>query len=368
MIIRQTEIYKNPVRLKEPFVISLGTVCFADNVIVIIRTDSGISGYGECSPFMKINGETGDTCMIVGRCLAKALLGQNPLNIAECSQLMDNIIYGNSSIKSAFDIAIYDIASQNAQIPLYEFLGGRNNKNLITDYTVSIGGPQKMAEDALRIKESGFEIIKVKLGDTPEKDIERISEIRRSVGDYIDIRIDANQGWEKQEAIEFLTAMETFNIQFCEEPVARWDFLELPGIREHSPVPLMADESCSDHHDAKRLIGINACDYLNVKLGKSSGITNALKIVKLAGNSGMNLQVGGFLESRLGFTASAHLALTSDNIIYYDFDSPLMLADDPVTGGICYGDGGSVLVPDTPGLGASVDEKYLKNLDKIVIN
>ena len=129
----------------------------------------------------------------------------------------------------------------------------------------------------------------------------------------------------------------------------------------------MADESCCDHHDAQRLIDLNACDFFNIKLGKSSGIFKALKIVKLAAEAGMKMQVGGFLESRLGFTAAAHFALISDAIVYYDWDTPLMFIEDPVVGGITYGKGGLITISDTPGLGAKMDESYLKKLNKVVI-
>lgn len=367
MIIRQIEIYKSPIKLKEPFVISLGLVDHAENVIVVIRTNNGIAGFGECSPFMTINGESIDTCFIVGQYLAKTLLGKNPLNIEECSQLMNKTIYGNSSIKSAFDIALYDIASQNADLPLFSFLGGKKYKSLITDYTVSIGTPQKMADDARKIKEKGFQIIKVKLGYSGTRDIESIRFIREAVGPEIPLRIDANQGWSTEEAIETLIALSPYNIQFCEEPVPRWNFMDLPKIKKLSPIPIMADESCCDHHDAKRLIDISACDYFNVKLGKSSGIFNALKIIKLAEQAGIKIQVGGFLESRLGFTASAHLALTSENIVFCDFDTPLMLVEDPVTGGITYDSMGVVELPEKNGLGASIDENYLKGLAGAVL-
>jgi L-Ala-D/L-Glu epimerase len=367
MIIKQIEIYKSPIQLTEPFTISLGRVDYAENVIVVIRTNNGITGFGECSPFKTINGESIDTCFIVGQYLAKALIRKNPLNIEECSLNMDKIIFGNSSIKSAFNIALYDIASQNASLPLYSFLGGKNNKQIITDYTVSIGDPRKMAIDAGKIKTAGFQFIKVKLGASGIKDIERIKSIREAIGLEIPLRIDANQGWDTQEAIETLTALAPYNIQFCEEPVPRWNYTVLPLIRKISPLPLMADESCCDHHDAKRLIDLSACDFFNIKLGKSSGIFNALKIIKLAEESHTKIQVGGFLESRLGFTASAHLALTSDNITYCDFDTPLMLAADHVSGGITYDRNGFVTIPDTPGLGAVIDEKYLRTLQKSVV-
>lgn len=368
MKISQIEIYKSPIKLKEPFVISLGLLDYAENVIVVIRTDEDITGFGECSPFMSINGESMETCFIVGQYLAKVLTGKNPLNIEECSMAMDTVIYNNTSIKSAFDIALYDIASQNANLPLFRFLSGDNKKVLITDYTVSIGDSKKMVSDAQKIKDNGFQIIKVKLGESKEKDVERIRLIREKIGTTIPIRIDANQGWNTDEAIQTLIALAPYNIQHCEEPIPRWNFMELSKVRKKSPIPIMADESCCDQNDAKRLIDFSSCDLFNVKLGKSSGFFKALKIIQIAEHAAMNIQVGGFLESRLGFTASAHLALTSDNIIHYDFDTPLMFIEDPVKGGITYDSKGVVTVPETIGLGATVDELYLQRLNKVVIN
>src|SRR5919205_3366387 len=107
-IISTIEIYKLFIPLKEPFVISLGPINEVQNVVVIIRTEDGCAGYGECSPYMTINGESVDTCFIVGQYLAKVLKGQNALDLEQCSVLMDKTIYANSSIKSAFDIALHD--------------------------------------------------------------------------------------------------------------------------------------------------------------------------------------------------------------------------------------------------------------------
>lgn len=366
LFIKSIEIYQSRIALKEPFKISLGTLTHAENVIVVIRTNVGITGYGECSPFMTINGESMETGFVVAQYLAKILKGKNPLDIEGCTRLMDGVIFGNSSIKSAFDMALYDIAAQNAGLPLYSFLGGKKNKEIITDYTVSIDNPTKMAADAAKIKDNGFQVIKVKLGHG-EDDVERIRMIRDAVGMDIPIRIDANQGWDKESSIKILRQLAPFNIQHCEEPIPRWDFMNLPYIRKNSPIKIMADESCCDHHDAQRLIDLQACDYFNLKLGKSGGIFKALKIIQLAEMNGIKIQVGGFLESRLAFTAAAHLSLVSDAITYYDFDTPLMFVDDPVSGGITYDSKGVVTVPGQPGLGAKIEAGYLKKLNKVIL-
>ena len=366
--IRSIEIYKLFIALKEPFIISLGPQNDVQNIIVIIRTEDGCTGYGECSPYMSINGESIDTCFIVGQYFAKVLKGKNALDIAGCIEAMDKTIYGNASIKSAFDIALHDIAAQHSGLPLYKFLGGEKNKVLETDYTVSIGDPQKMQSDAIKIKEQGFPAVKVKLGESKEKDVERIKAIREGIGNEHPLRIDANQGWQTSDnAINVLKALAEYNIEYCEEPILRSRFMELRKVSEASPIPIMADESCGDEMDAERLIQLNACKMFNIKLGKSSGIYKGLKIARLGAKANMSMQVGGFMESRLGMTASAHLALANSHIHHCDFDTPLMFTEDPVIGGINYLNKGIVDVPDTPGLGAVIDESFLKKAEKFVM-
>lgn len=363
--IKNISIYKLSMPLKKPFIISLGPITHAENIIVKITTDKGLQGFGECSPFMTINGENQDTAFIVGQLLAKKLKGKNINEAQENLDAMNEVIYGNSSIKSAFDIAMLDASAQEAGMPLYKYLGGKKNKKIITDYTVSLGSAEQMAADALLIKQNGFKIIKVKLGTSFKEDVERIKAIRDAVGKKVDLRIDANQGWDTQTAISTLNALHKYNIQYCEEPIARWDHSNLKKVKNKSRIPVMADESCCDHHDAARLISAKSCDMFNLKLGKSSGITNALKIIKLAEKADMQMQVGGFMESKIGMTANAHLSLTSKHIRYYDFDTPLMFAEDPVNGGIEYKENGLVEVPETHGLGASISEERLNKLEYV---
>jgi L-Ala-D/L-Glu epimerase len=369
LVIKLIAIYKLEIPLKEPFVISLGPISHAQNIIVSIQTNEGIIGFGECSPFMTINGESLDTCFAVGKHLGKVLMGKDPLQPEACMEIMDRIIYGNSSIKSAFDIALFDIAAQTAGVPLYQYLGGNTNKVLQTDMTVSIGSTDKMKADAIKFKEQGFPFIKVKLGTTLEGDVARIKAIRDAIGNEIPLRIDANQGWpDAHYAIAVLKELEKYNIEHCEEPIPRWQFMDLAKVSAATSIPIMADESCGDHHDAERLIRLKSCSMFNIKLGKSSGFVKALKIIQLAGKANIHLQIGGFMESRLGMTAAAHLALTSDLIQHVDFDTPLMFTEDPVSNGIQYKANGVIEVPHTPGLGAAINENYLNAADKIVIS
>ena len=360
-------VYQSRIKLTKPFVISLGPLSHAENVIVEIKTNTGLIGFGECSPFMTIHGESMETCFVVARYLGQALIGENPIYIKRCTACMDAVIFGNASIKSAFDMALYDIAAQHARLPLYRYLGGSRQKMIYTDYTVSISDPSAMASSAKEIMLRGFPAIKVKLGAGMGQDVESIRQIRAAVGMDIPIRIDANQAWNIDEAIQILKALEPYRIQHCEAPIRKGQFAALANIRRNSPIPIMADESCCTPFDTEQLIQFQSCDSINIKLGKSAGLFAALKIIELAQAAGLPLQVGGFLESRIGFTAAAHLALSSPQVVYCDFDTPLMFEEDCVQGGIQYGANGQIQVPEQIGLGASYEADYLHQLPKQLI-
>lgn len=354
--------YQSPISLKEPFVISLGPLTHANNLFLRVETDTGLVGWGEASPFPTIHGETMGSAYLVAEFLAKQLIGQDPRDPASLTEKMDRAIAANACCKSAFDIACYDLAAQAAGQPLYAYLGGQYHRELYTDYTVSLGPVAAMVKKALWIKDQGFPAVKLKLGAGME-DADRVREISAAIGPEIPLRLDANQGWDTELAIQLLQGMAAYNIQHCEAPIPRRDFLDLPKIRAASPIPIMADEACWDHHDAQRLLDLGAIDRINIKISKSGGLYKALKILRIAERHITPVQIGGFLESRLGFTAAAHLACCSPQVQFYDFDTPLMQSQDPIVGGIQYGDNGKVDLPEgTVGLGAQVDESYLRQL------
>lgn len=359
VLITRISLDQLSVPLKAPFVTSLGALKKVESLIVSIGTDDGLVGQGECNPFWTINGETVETCLAVGAHLAQALLRHDALDMDGAHAIMDRIIFGNNSVKSAFDIALHDIAAQQVGKPLADLLGGDHRLQLVTDYTVSMAGPERMAMDARAIVDAGFTVIKVKVGGDPQEDIERIQAIRHAVGEHVPLRIDANQGWTPEQAVLVLNALRHSGIQHCEEPIPRWQFMELRRVKEASPIPIMADESCCDHRDAERLIALGACQRFNIKLGKCGGLHKARKIIALAEAAGMTVQVGGFLESRLAWSAAAALATTSPCVHYCDMDTPLMFTEDPVDGGIHYGPGGSITLPARFGLGARIHASQL---------
>ncbi|MFD2935609.1 mandelate racemase/muconate lactonizing enzyme family protein [Spirosoma flavum] len=366
MKITQIALYRYDITLKAPIAISLGTIENARNILVEIQTDERITGWGEGSHLWMIVGETQASGLAAADDMARLLIGRNPLDIEGCINSLTRYLPGHPTTRSAFDMALYDIAAKAARMPLYQFLGGAK-RPLVTDETIYINTPERMVDDALRIQDKGAEAIKVKLGTNLRDDIERIEAIRKAIGDSIPIRTDANQGWDVVTASGVLRAIGDWNVQYCEQPVKRHDIAGLRQIRRNATVPIMADESLFDAPDAIRLVREEAVDYFNIKLSKSGGIFEALKINAIAEAAGIPCMIGCMSESRLALTANAHFATARQNIRFCDLDGCFEHADDPVFGGITY-NGYQIELPETPGIGAEVDAAFLAQCERKTIS
>lgn len=359
------EIYKYSIPI-EPFTIATGTMHFAQNTLVKGYTDEGIIGLGECSAFPMIVGETQATCYEMAKDFAALWKGKDATDITTRLAELHLATAGNYTIKSAFDMLLYDIAAKQASKPLYQYLGGQK-RQIITDVTVGIDTPENMAASALKFQNDGFNIIKVKLGKKPADDIERMAQIRSAISPDTEIRIDANQGWTYDEALYTLKELEKYNIAFCEQPMRTYNDELLPDLCRQSPIAIMADESVYTHHDARRIIKNKAAKYINIKFAKSGGINEAILINQQAERQGMPCMLGSMLESRYALTANVHFAMAFTNLRFFDLDTCLLgqLAD-PVIGGFKY-NGMQLEITDAPGIGADVDQAYLDKLEHAVI-
>ncbi len=361
------EIIKLDIPLKEPVNISLGTIYNAENLLIKITTDSGLTGIGEASPFHQIVGELQSSEFETAKFLASVIKGKDPLAIEDRMAELDRAIAGNFTLKSAFDMAMYDLLAKSAGMPLYQLLGGSNSREIYTDMTVYLGSAEKMAKEALVYKNEGYPAIKVKLGTNEKDDVARIKAIREAIGYEIPLRIDANQGWDAVSALRILNSLAKYDIEHCEEPIPHWNNRDLVRVRNNSPISIMADESVFNHHDAFRLASMGACDYFNIKLSKSGGINNALKIIAIGEAAGIKSQVGCMSESRYALTALTHLVAARNNIVHFDIDSSFPHAEDPVIGGIQYKGKGKWELSETPGIGADFDAGFLGRMEKVVV-
>lgn len=341
MKIESVELKHLSIPMVKPFKTALRTVVSAENTIVLIRTDDGKTGYGEAPPTKPITGDTTES--IIGAILkyiAPAITGMevdtgDPRDVERLMETVQSCVPGNTSPKAACDMALYDLIGQELGIPVYRYLGSRDRKVLETDLTISIGTPDKMREDALAAVAQGYNSLKLKVGIGPDVDVERVKAIREAVGPDINIRLDANQGWSPQEAVDVMKKLEKsgLDIEFIEQPVAAGDFDGMKYVRENIDTPVMADESMFSPEDARRLLEMEAVDLINIKLMKCGGIYNALKILDIAESFGVECMLGCMCESKVSLAAAVQLATARDNITRVDLDAAILLARDPVHGG-----------------------------------
>jgi len=332
-----------PLLLKtaHPFGISYGTSETSENVLVRMKYKD-FEGLGEASPASYHN-ETVPTVMaVLERWQKSDIFGDDPFAIAEIAKRMDKSVAGNFSAKAAVEMALYDLAGKIAGLPTYKMLGLAGLERPITDFTIGIDSLEMIEKKTYEAVEAGYKVLKVKQGTSYDKDIIRKV---RSAAPLIPIRVDANGAWNPKQAIEMSKWLAEQNVQFIEQPLPKNASVDdFRFVREHSPLPIYADESVSRSYDAARLAG--AVDGIVVKLAKTGGLLEALKLIHTARAHSMQIMFGCMIECSIGITAAAHLASLVDHL---DLDGQLLLAEDPFDG--CVYNNGYLDLPDRPGLG-----------------
>lgn len=344
-------VYRFDIPLCEDFAISGSRAGTANNVLIAIETNDGRTGWGEASPVQRVTGESQTTCLAAAKKIKRALIGRDAGRISSCIAAMNRAIAGNPTIKSAYDIALHDLVAQRAGLPLCEFLGGPAKK-MPTDATIFLRPLHSVAERALELVGQGFKTLKVKLGGPSRDDVDRVRLVREAVGRRIGLRVDANQGWDRDYALKTLRAIAGFRIEFCEQPLRASDRAGLRWLGRRSPIPLMADESLFSPRNARSLATKPWAKFFNIKLSKSGGLHNAVAIARIAREERIPCMTGCMNESRLGLTAAAHFAAAMDPVRVYDLDSHLMHAADWIDGGLNIARGIVTLPRNNVGLGA----------------
>lgn len=338
--------------LQRPFKTALRTVNNVEDIIVKIVADNGQEGFGEAPPTAVITGDTkGSIKEAVLGFIRPSLIGMEIDNLEEIFHKLDTCIVKNTSAKAAVDMAIYDLYAKSLNRPLYRVLGGGSD-TVETDITISVNPIPEMVADSIAAVQEGFRILKIKVGKEGLLDVERIAKIREAVGNDIVIRVDANQGWEAKQAVRIIRAMEdkNLNIELVEQPVSAHDFTGMQFVTQHVATKILADESVFSAEDAIKIIQQRAADLINIKLMKTGGIHNALKICDIASMYGVECMTGCMLESKISVSAAAHLAGAKRIITMADLDGPALCKEDPYEGGPSFIKN-QIILNQTPGLG-----------------
>jgi o-succinylbenzoate synthase len=341
------------VPLKTPFKTARRTVEQVEDIVVTIHTDTGHVGYGEAPATAVITGDThGSIVEAVRKYIAPHIIGEDIANLNRITQLVQNALENNSSAKAAVEIAVYDLFGQLYDAPLYKMLGG-GDPVVTTDITISVDYIDKMVADSVKAVERGFESLKIKVGKDIGIDLERIKAIYAAVEDRALLRLDANQGWTAKQAVYALQSLEDAGVrlELVEQPVKAQDLEGLKFVTERVHTPIMADESVFGPTQVIELIRMRAADIINIKLMKTGGISNAIRIADIAEMYQVECMIGCMLESSISVAAAVHVAVAKSSVITkVDLDGPSLCAFNPVDGGVIFNES-EISIGDAPGLG-----------------
>jgi len=348
--IKKIEIWPVDIELTNDFVISKGIISVAKNLFIKICLKNGTVGYGEIAPFTEITGENRETCYQKACALTEHLRGRSVSSYRLLSRLMNKLEPELPAVRCGFETAILDALCRSLGLPLWAFWGGAMKENLTTDITIPIGTREHSLELAQQWYRRGFRTFKVKVGINPEEEVKVVQGIFETFPGVWFI-FDANQGFTREEAIMFITRAKSLGLQILvfEQPINKDDLEGMSLIRQETSIPVGADESVTTLQDARRVIKALAADVINLKIMKS-GVIETLDIAACASCAGLQLMIGGMVETRLAMGLSLSLAMGLGTIQLIDLDTPLLMKHDPLQGGYGY-DGPLLGTWNAPGLG-----------------
>lgn len=343
-----------------------------EGVIVEIYADDGIVGVGEIAPLPEFTGDTVQDILPLLPHLAEHL--QRKSLSEALSILYSNFDTIPSSARYGIETALLDAQGQSEGRSLSSILAqssssGGDEQIIRSEIavntvigTMSTDATVKLAQEAIA---AGFRCIKLKMGCEPEVEVARVSAVRAAVGPLIDLRLDANEGWTRVQAESILMRCADFNIQYVEQPLSRNDLEGMRALRQTVSIPIAVDEMLSDLVSAQRVLAAGAADIFIIKPQLSGGLYNAQRMLQLASEHGLRCVITSSIEAGIGVAAALHLAASSPEVtLACGLGTLPMLKNDLISGALpIYG--GSMRVPDAPGLGVALDRKALATFSTI---
>jgi len=307
-------------------------------VMVRLTDHDGQEGWGEAAP-QRFYGETPETVLAALEVYA-TVLPDDPFHLEDAETRFATVLTGNNSARAALSTALHDLAGKRLGVPVHRLWGLDPAKCPISTFTIGIDTPERIR---MKVQEAEqYPVLKIKLGTTDDLAILRaIRDVTKK-----ELRVDANSGWTRKQAIKMLPVLEEFGVTVLEQPLERDDLEGLAEVTRHSRLPVIADESCLVAADIPALVG--KVDGINVKLAKTGSLREALRMIAIARAHHMMVMVGCMIESSIGITAAAHFCPLVD---ICDLDGAALLAQDPYVGATI--ERGQLRLPEGPGLGLS---------------
>ncbi|MBD73563.1 MAG: hypothetical protein CMG42_05085 [Candidatus Marinimicrobia bacterium] len=338
-------------------------------VLIKLYTDDGIIGFGEaCAWEPEFYGESFESihAMIMNYAAPK-IIGEDPFNINRIMKILDQELARITCVKEGIDLALHDLVGKALNIPVYQVLGGKFRDKIPVASEIGIDKPAIMAESAEKVLEMGINVIKIKGSNEKELDIARIKTVRDAVGPDIALRLDPNAAWDTISTISIMREVEDCNLQLLEQPIPSWDYKGMAHIRKNIGIPLMADESIWTPQDAVKLHDYNACDLLNLKIAKTSGLHQGKKVENVAEALGLPCIAGTELEPGISAVAKIHLAASMRIHPLASEFTELTQVNGTILKKPLKAIDGYLEVPSGPGYGVEIDEDALEAY-KIKIN
>jgi L-alanine-DL-glutamate epimerase-like enolase superfamily enzyme len=348
--ITRAEIHKLDVPLIAPFTIASSRLDHVRNLAVQITLADGAVGWGETPTLPPVTAEDQATALNALTREASRLVGRTAGEWRRISAELLERLPDFPAVRAGIEMALMDALTRSCRIPLFRFFGGFQNR-LATDITIPICTADDAEALARQYRGEGFEILKVKIGLDRSDDIARLLAIKRG-HPTCRLILDANAGYSAEEVLILLRELRLAGIEpdLLEQPVAREDWDGLGKLAREAGVPVAADESCRTPEDALRIVTHRLAQVINIKLVKC-GVVQALDIAAIARDGGVDLMIGGMVETRLAMGFSAHFAAGLGGFQWVDLDTPMLLADDPVEGGCKPAGPHYLLDPETVGHG-----------------
>lgn len=334
--IRKVEFWPVDVPITDPFVVATGARTVAENVFLRVTLSNGAQGYGEAAPFPEVGGETRESCLTALHQLGKTVLGRAAAGYKEIGLWLSKQALIHPAARCGLETAVIDAYCRLSNIPMWQLWGDSDVRARETDITIPITDLDKTVALARGWYEKGFRLFKMKVGNDVESDIRRLEAVHRTLPGISFIG-DGNQGFSRQDCLTFAEGVKRFGgtMVLLEQPVVRADLDSMAAIRRETGIPVAADESVRSLGDAQEVVARGAADYINIKIMKT-GVADAVEIASFTKASGLKLMIGGMIETRVAMGCSFSMVLGLGGFEVLDLDTPLLLANDPVTGGYRY--------------------------------